>query len=94
MFLPLSTDYEKRDNHPIGETLYNHRLYVPTFDITDFLPEGDNTLAVFFGGGPVAWGCAIAEVPYRFYKEYGDISYKKKCIRKCSAISIIWNLTA
>ncbi|MBR5059689.1 MAG: family 78 glycoside hydrolase catalytic domain [Clostridia bacterium] len=24
------------------------------------------------GGGPGAWGCAIVEVPYRFYKEYGD----------------------
>ena len=25
------------------------------------------------GGGPGAWGCAIVEVPYRFYKEYGDL---------------------
>ena len=25
------------------------------------------------GGGPGAWGCAIVEVPYRYYKEYGDI---------------------
>lgn len=24
------------------------------------------------GGGPGAWGCAIVEVPYQFYKQYGD----------------------
>ena len=24
------------------------------------------------GGGPGGWGCAIAEVPYRFWKTYGD----------------------
>lgn len=25
------------------------------------------------GGGPGAWGCAIVEVPYQYYKHYGDI---------------------
>ena len=78
LFLPPFTDYEKRENHPIGEQLFNHRLYVPEFDITEFLVDGYNTLAVFFGGGPGAWGCAIVEVPYRFYKEYGDISFCEK----------------
>ena len=30
------------------------------------------------GGGPGGWGCAIAMVPYQFYKRYGDISPMKK----------------
>jgi len=28
---------------------------------------------VYSGGGPGGWGCAIVEVPYMFYKTYGDI---------------------
>jgi len=30
------------------------------------------------GGGPGGWGCAIAEVPYTFYKMYGDSEPFKK----------------
>ena len=30
------------------------------------------------GGGPGGWGCAIAEVPYNFYKIYGDSEPFKK----------------
>ena len=30
------------------------------------------------GGGPGGWGCAVAEVPYVFYKMYGDIEPMKK----------------
>ncbi len=30
------------------------------------------------GGGPGGWGCAIAEVPYKFYKMYGDAEPMKK----------------
>lgn len=30
------------------------------------------------GGGPGGWGCAIIEVPYTFYKMYGDIAPMKK----------------
>ena len=30
------------------------------------------------GGGPGAWGCAVVEVPYRYYKEYGDIEPAKR----------------
>lgn len=29
----------------------------------------------FCGGGPGGWGCAIAVVPYEFYKLYGDETY-------------------
>ena len=31
------------------------------------------------GGGPGGWGCAIATVPYAYYKEYGDISMLESC---------------
>lgn len=30
------------------------------------------------GGGPGGWGCAIVEVPYTFYKMYGDVAPMKK----------------
>ena len=30
------------------------------------------------GGGPGGWGCAIAEVPYIYYKMFGDIEPMKK----------------
>ncbi len=50
-FLPLSTDYEARDNYPTFETLTGHRIYVPEYDITSLLKEGENTIAILFGGG-------------------------------------------
>ena len=31
------------------------------------------------GGGPGGWGCAIVEVPYRFYLHYGDAGVLKDC---------------
>ena len=31
------------------------------------------------GGGPGGWGCAIVEVPYQFYKHYGDKSVLEEC---------------
>ncbi len=34
------------------------------------------------GGGPGGWGCAIIEVPYMFYKIYGDMSVLEKFIPK------------
>ena len=50
-FLPLSTDYEARDNYPTFETLTGHRIYVPEYDITSLLKEGENTIAILYGGG-------------------------------------------
>lgn len=50
-FLPLSTDFEPRENYPIEEILSGHRIYVPEFDVTDMLVSGINTLALHFGGG-------------------------------------------
>jgi len=34
------------------------------------------------GGGPGGWGCAIIEVPYTFYKIFGDFSVFEKFIPK------------
>ena len=50
-FLPLSTDFEVRNNHPTDEILTGHRIYVPEYDVTDLLNNGENLIAVHFGGG-------------------------------------------
>ena len=49
-FLPLSSDFEDTCD-PRGEVLAGHRLYVPTFDITSLVREGENEIALHFGGG-------------------------------------------
>ncbi len=50
-FLPLNSDFEERKDYPVGEKLFGHRLIVPEFDITEAVREGENLLAVHFGGG-------------------------------------------
>ena len=50
-FLPLSSDYEPREKDPVGEILAGHRIYVPEFDVTELLKDGDNKITVHFGGG-------------------------------------------
>ncbi len=50
-FLPLSTDYEERKNYPIDEIISGHRIYVPEYDITSLLKNGENVISVHFGGG-------------------------------------------
>ncbi len=49
-FLPLASDYEA-SNDPVDEVLKGHRVYVPRFDITPYLEEGENVIALHFGGG-------------------------------------------
>jgi hypothetical protein len=49
-FLPLSSDYEASCD-PDGEVLAGHRVYVPHFDVSEYLTDGENTLEVHFGGG-------------------------------------------
>lgn len=61
LFLPLSTDFEKRDNFPVGEVISGHRLYVPEYDISQMLGNGENVIAVHFGGG---WYTCEDEVKY------------------------------
>ena len=51
LYLPLNTDYEARAEYPAQEEMSGHRVYVPYYDITSLLEEGDNTIAIHFGGG-------------------------------------------
>jgi hypothetical protein len=74
-FLPLSTDYEARDNYPTFETLTGHRIYVPEYDITSLLKEGENTIAILFGGGWYTFEDAKfgdAKVIYRIIAETAE----------------------
>ena len=50
-FLPLSTDFEPRENYPINEKVHGHRVYVPEYDVTELIRTGENVLALHFGGG-------------------------------------------
>ncbi len=65
-FLPLNTDYEPRQDYPVGETLTGHRLLVPEYDVTALLLDGENRIALHFGGGwydrngASGFGCAKA----------------------------------
>lgn len=49
-FLPLSSEYEKKAE-PIGESFSAQRVYVPSFDVTPYVKEGENVIAIAFGGG-------------------------------------------
>ena len=49
-FLPLSSDYEASCDPP-NENLSGHRVYVPQFDVSRFINDGDNVIAIHFGGG-------------------------------------------
>lgn len=51
LFLPLNTDFEPRDNFPTGEIVTGHRIHVPEYDVTSLLREGENVIAIHFGGG-------------------------------------------
>lgn len=62
-FLPLNTDYEPRVDYPIHETLAGHRIYVPEYDITDFLDDGRNVIAIHFGGGWYTFNCKYGWTP-------------------------------
>lgn len=50
-FLPLSTDYEPRQDYPIDEKVTGHRMYVPEYDVTNLVADGENVIALHFGGG-------------------------------------------
>ena len=63
LFAPLNTDYEPRKKAPIGEVLTSHRTYVPEYDVARYLKNGENTIAIHFGGG---WYTA-----FHFDENYG-----------------------
>ena len=52
-FLPLSSDFEDTCD-PVDEVISAHRIYVPEFDITPFVQNGENIISIHFGGG---WYC-------------------------------------
>ena len=49
-FLPLSSEYEA-SCEPKDEVLTGHRVYVPQFDITNYVKVGNNVIVMQYGGG-------------------------------------------
>ncbi len=66
-FLPLSSDFEAGAD-PVDEVLTAHRVYVPQFDVTPFVREGENVIAVHFGGGWYTHGCRVFGLPKAIYR--------------------------
>ena len=66
-FLPLSTDYAPRENYPRGEQVSGYRLYVPQYDVTPYLADGENCILLFYGGGYYASEKLEHDIP-----KYGD----------------------
>lgn len=66
-FLPLSSDYENSCD-PEGEVLTGHRIYVPRFDITEYVHNGDNIIAVQYGGGWYTDGQRPFGLPKAIYR--------------------------
>jgi len=65
-FLPLSSDYEAK-NEPCDEVLSGHRVYVPFFDITPFVKDGENDIVIHFGGGWYTHHCRLFGLPKAIY---------------------------
>ena len=68
LFLPLSSEYEPRENFPTNEKLSDFRTYVPEYDVTSLLKDGENTITVHFGGGWYTFEQSIKKKK----KKYGD----------------------
>ncbi len=66
-FLPLSSDFEGTAD-PAGEVLSGHRIYVPQFDITPFVKEGDNVIAIHYGGGWYTYEKRVFGLPKAIYQ--------------------------
>lgn len=65
-FLPLSSDFEASCD-PAEEVLTGHRIYVPGFDITPYVREGENVIAIHFGGGWYTHHCRVFGLPKAIY---------------------------
>jgi len=61
LFLPLNSEYEPRKDYPLGEKLTSHHLYVPEYDVTPLLKDGDNVIVIHCGAG---WYCRTPDVAY------------------------------
>ena len=59
LFLPLNSEYEKCD-FPVGEELTGYNIYASKYDVTEYLAEGKNALALHIGSGwyddTTVWG--------------------------------------
>lgn len=78
-FLPLSSDFENTCD-PEGEVLSAHRIYVPQFDITEFVKLGENEIEIRFGGGWYTFRNRVFGLPKAIYcitvqDENDNISY-------------------
>ncbi len=55
LFLPLNTDFEERFNIEYGDLPFEeklaHRLYCPSYDISEYLNEGKNTVSFLLAPG-------------------------------------------
>lgn len=53
-YLPLNTDFHEREiiirEKPLGE-VFGHRAYVVSYDVTDYVRQGANSLCVMLGNG-------------------------------------------
>ncbi len=65
-FLPLSSDFEGT-NDPIDEVISGHRIYVPQFDITPYIKNGKNSIAIHYGGGWYTFENRIFGMPKAIY---------------------------
>lgn len=90
-FLPLNSEFES-NNLPKGE-VFNHRAYVETFDITSFLTEGKNVIAVMLGNG---WYTNRVYSYWREYTPYGNkkVCYKIELTKNNSTRQVVSGLTA
>lgn len=66
-FLPLSSDYEN-SNDPVDEVISGHRVYVPEFDITPYVKNGENVIAIHYGGGWYCYENRIFGLPKAIYR--------------------------
>ena len=65
-FLPLSSDFEGTCD-PVDEVVSKHRVYVPEFDITNFVEMGKNTIAIHYGGGWYTFHGRVFGLPKAIY---------------------------
>lgn len=66
-FLPLSSDYEAGAD-PVEEVISGHRVYVPRFDITPFVRDGENVIAINYGGGWYTYRGRCFGLPKAIYR--------------------------
>ncbi len=75
MFLPLNTDFSRREGlthggHPFMEEL-GHRVYCPQYDIGDFLREGINCICFLMGPG--WYDCGDGPDDWRKTPSFGNV---------------------